>query len=90
MLRHVLDSAATSVGGGSAPALLLRGEAGIGKTALLDCTAARARAKGFTVLRAVGSEAESELQTRPRGLRDTRSVDHTERFIPSAWRPFAW
>jgi predicted ATPase len=58
-LGHVLESAATSTGSGSA--LLLRGEAGIGKTALLDRTADLARAKGFAVLRAVGSEAEAEL-----------------------------
>jgi DNA-binding CsgD family transcriptional regulator len=59
LLRRALDGALTREGGGSA--MLLRGEAGIGKTALLDWTAARARGRGFTVLRAVGSEAESEL-----------------------------
>ncbi|MFI6588214.1 AAA family ATPase [Embleya sp. NPDC050493] len=42
-------------------AVLLRGEAGIGKTALLDWTETQARESGFTVLRAVGSEAEQGL-----------------------------
>ncbi|MET9356050.1 hypothetical protein ABZY14_24155 [Streptomyces sp. NPDC006617] len=41
--------------------MLLRGEAGIDKTALLDWTAVQARGRGFTVLRAVGSEAEAKL-----------------------------
>ncbi|MEV1076967.1 BREX system ATP-binding domain-containing protein [Streptomyces sp. NPDC050211] len=57
LLRHALDQA--SAGAGSA--VVLRGEAGIGKTALLDWTAVQARGHGFTVLRAVGSEAEADL-----------------------------
>ncbi|MET9972032.1 ATP-binding protein, partial [Streptomyces sp. NPDC006356] len=59
LLLRALDGASAGVGGGSAT--LLRGEPGIGKTALLDWTAAQARDRGFTVLRAVGSEAEAEL-----------------------------
>jgi DNA-binding CsgD family transcriptional regulator len=39
--------------------LMLRGEPGIGKTALLDAAAALAAARGFQVLRTVGAEAES-------------------------------
>src|SRR6516162_7351252 len=51
-LRQVLDAARS----GSATALLLTGEAGIGKTALLDWVATEAA--GFRVLRTVGASAE--------------------------------
>ena len=53
MLDHVLRTARISHGGG----LVLRGEPGIGKSALLDYAAERA--EGMLVLRAVGVEAES-------------------------------
>ncbi|MFD9595848.1 AAA family ATPase [Kitasatospora sp. NPDC059973] len=56
-LSEALEGART---GGGGAAVLLRGEAGIGKTALLEWTAGRAAEAGFTVLRAVGSEAERE------------------------------
>ncbi|MFE6334248.1 AAA family ATPase [Streptomyces sp. NPDC057806] len=59
LLSRGLDDAPSRTSGLSA--VLLRGEAGIGKTALLDWTASQARGRGFTVLRAVGSEAESAL-----------------------------
>ncbi|MGW3498504.1 helix-turn-helix transcriptional regulator [Streptomyces sp. NPDC001020] len=42
-------------------ALLIHGAPGVGKSALLDHAAARARACGFTVLRASGVQAESDL-----------------------------
>ncbi|MGW7443952.1 ATP-binding protein [Kitasatospora sp. NPDC054795] len=42
-------------------ALLIHGAPGIGRSALLDHAAARARACGFTVLRASGVRAESDL-----------------------------
>ncbi|MET8545765.1 ATP-binding protein [Kitasatospora sp. NPDC004799] len=42
-------------------ALLVHGAPGIGRSALLDHAAARARARGFTVLRASGVRAESDL-----------------------------
>ncbi|MDG4533377.1 LuxR family transcriptional regulator [Streptomyces sp. AV19] len=58
LLSHALDDARTGSGGS---ATLLRGDAGIGKTALLEWTAARAHDAGFAVLRAVGAEAETEL-----------------------------
>ncbi|MER6350234.1 BREX system ATP-binding domain-containing protein [Streptomyces sp. NPDC001532] len=61
VLLRALDEASAPDGTGSGSAALLRGEAGIGKTALLDWTDRRARERGFTVLRAVGSEAEAEL-----------------------------
>ncbi|MGW5497016.1 AAA family ATPase [Streptomyces olivaceoviridis] len=48
----------TGVNGG---ALLLSGEAGVGKTALLEVTAEAARATGTTVLRVTGSEYEAEV-----------------------------
>jgi len=58
LLAQALERAAGD-GGGSA--VLLRGEAGIGKSALLDWATHRAREHGFGVLRAVGVEAEREL-----------------------------
>lgn len=46
---------------GVSAAIVLRGEAGIGKTALLRQTAAQAESLGFLVLRTRGLETESEL-----------------------------
>jgi MoxR-like ATPase len=56
LIRSFLDGAA--VGGG---ALLLWGEPGVGKTALLDAAAEAASAAGFRVLRAAGAEFEAEV-----------------------------
>ncbi|MGV9355427.1 AAA family ATPase [Streptomyces misionensis] len=42
-------------------ALLLQGDPGVGKTALLDAVAARARTIGLRVVRVVGVESEQEL-----------------------------
>ncbi|MFH9659664.1 ATP-binding protein [Streptomyces sp. NPDC017248] len=56
LLRRVLDGARAGSGG---TGTLFQGGPGIGKTALLDWAHAEARALGFTVLRAVGSEAEA-------------------------------
>ena len=54
-LDHLLDA----VRGGESRALVLRGEPGVGKTALLDYTIGSA--PDFRVLRAVGVESEMEL-----------------------------
>ncbi|WP_454337156.1 ATP-binding protein [Streptomyces glaucescens] len=59
LLCAALDSAMAEPAEGSA--VLLQGEAGIGKTALLDRLATVARDRGFSVLRATGSEAEAGL-----------------------------
>ncbi|NUU21374.1 MAG: AAA family ATPase, partial [Streptomycetaceae bacterium] len=54
---ETLDRLLTQAKSGSGQVLVLRGEAGIGKTALLDHVSARAT--GFRVTRAAGVEAES-------------------------------
>jgi DNA-binding CsgD family transcriptional regulator len=54
-IERLLDDAA----GGRGGALVVRGEAGVGKTALLE--QAVEAAEGFRVVRAVGAEAEAEL-----------------------------
>jgi predicted ATP-dependent serine protease len=64
MLDRLLDGARA----GRSGALVLEGEAGVGKTALLEC--AIASASDLTVLRTVGVESETELassvvRTRP-------------------------
>ncbi|MEV0649371.1 AAA family ATPase [Phytomonospora sp. NPDC050363] len=55
----VLDEALARVRDGASAALVLRGEPGSGKTALLDHV--RAAAGGMTVLRAAGVQVEAEL-----------------------------
>jgi DNA-binding CsgD family transcriptional regulator len=57
--RVQLDRLLEAIHAGQSAVLVLRGEAGIGKTALLDYTAERA--EGCRVLRAVGVESEMEL-----------------------------
>jgi DNA-binding CsgD family transcriptional regulator/tetratricopeptide (TPR) repeat protein len=54
-----LDDLVTGVRGGRSASLVLRGEAGIGKTALLSYV--RDEARGCQVARVVGIEAEAEL-----------------------------
>ncbi|MFG2693225.1 BREX system ATP-binding domain-containing protein [Kitasatospora sp. NPDC048407] len=50
-----------AVDGASGSTVLLRGEAGVGKSTLLAWVERAARERGFTVLRAVGTEAETDL-----------------------------
>ncbi|MEU9041642.1 MULTISPECIES: BREX system ATP-binding domain-containing protein [unclassified Kitasatospora] len=47
--------------GASGSTVLLRGEPGVGKSTLLSWVERAARERGFTVLRAVGAEAETDL-----------------------------
>jgi predicted ATPase len=55
----VLDGLLASARAGQSGVLLLRGEAGVGKTALLDY--ATGSASDFTVVRTAGAESEMEL-----------------------------
>ena len=57
-----LDRLLEAMHAGQSAVLVLRGEAGIGKTALLEYTAGRA--EGCRVLHAVGVESEMELPVR--------------------------
>ncbi|WP_210491481.1 LuxR family transcriptional regulator [Patulibacter sp. SYSU D01012] len=59
-LRDV-DAVVGDAVAGEGRALLLQGPAGIGKTALLDVAAERARAAGLRVLRATGSPLERDF-----------------------------
>src|SRR5579884_3747408 len=57
--RELLDRLLDGAGSGSGGVLVLHGEAGVGKTALMDYAVGAARA--FRVLRTVGVEGEMEL-----------------------------
>jgi DNA-binding CsgD family transcriptional regulator len=56
-----LDALVASVAAGQSRVLVLRGEAGIGKSALLGYATAAATASGCRVARAAGDESEMEL-----------------------------
>jgi hypothetical protein len=57
--RQVLDRLLTNVRSGQSAVLVIRGEAGVGKTALLHHCARQA--SGFRVARVAGVESEMEL-----------------------------
>ena len=57
--RAVLDRLIDAVGAGESSALVLRGEPGVGKTALLEYVVEQA--SGFRVVRAAGVQSEMEL-----------------------------
>ena len=57
--REALENLVIAAGGGLSGALVLHGEAGMGKTALLDHLAAMA--PGLRMIRVTGEEAESEF-----------------------------
>ncbi|MER7187777.1 ATP-binding protein, partial [Streptomyces hyaluromycini] len=57
---ELIDSLLAGLGQGSS-GLLLHGEPGVGKTALLDAAAARATALGMRVLRAAGVQSETRI-----------------------------
>jgi predicted ATP-dependent serine protease len=61
--RAVIDDLLTGATAGRSAAMLVHGEAGIGKTALLDHAAAAAH--GMVVLRATGVETEAGLRRPP-------------------------
>ena len=59
--RKVLGGLLTRAADGYSGALVLRGETGVGKTALLDETAAAAAADGMQIARLTGMDAETQL-----------------------------
>jgi DNA-binding CsgD family transcriptional regulator len=58
---ETLDQIVEAIGAGESRALVIRGEAGIGKTALLEHLRERARASGCTVVQLAGIQSEMEL-----------------------------
>jgi GTPase SAR1 family protein len=59
--RRLLDQLVAAVRGGESRALVLHGEAGVGKTALLEYVSERATDAGCRVVSAAGVQAEMEL-----------------------------
>jgi hypothetical protein len=59
--RSTLDGLIEAVRAGQGRALLVRGDAGVGKTVLLDHLAERASASGCRVARVVSVQSETEL-----------------------------
>jgi DNA-binding CsgD family transcriptional regulator len=78
--RARLEQLLTAVRAGQSVALVLRGETGIGKTALLDYVAARS--EGDRVLRALGVESEMELPFAALHQLCTPLLDGLERLPP--------
>ncbi len=60
--REALGGLLARAAGGFSGALVLRGEAGVGKTALLDEMVAAATASGMRTVRLTGVEAEAQLR----------------------------
>ncbi|WP_206503038.1 helix-turn-helix transcriptional regulator [Streptomyces chrestomyceticus] len=60
-LFRTVDSRTADPAAEAGPVLVLTGDAGTGKSALLDSAARRAAAQGTRVLRACGSESEADL-----------------------------
>jgi hypothetical protein len=58
---RVIDKLIDGLGHGSGAALIVRGEAGIGKSALLERARQRGRVSGGCVLSTIGVESEAEL-----------------------------
>lgn len=56
-----LAAVLAGAGSGNAAIAVIRGEAGFGKTTLLDALTSKARAEGWTVVRVRGIESEAEL-----------------------------
>jgi DNA-binding CsgD family transcriptional regulator len=73
----VLGTFVDGVRAGQSRVLVLRGEAGIGKTALLDCLAGRA--SGCRVVRAAGVQSEMELAFATLHQVCAPMLDHAER-----------
>src|SRR5690242_4994096 len=59
--RELLDQVVGAVRGGESRALVIRGEAGVGKTTLLDYLGAQALACGCRVARVAGIQSEMGL-----------------------------
>ncbi|MEV5596502.1 LuxR family transcriptional regulator [Streptomyces sp. NPDC052496] len=78
-LFRTVDSRAADPAAAAGPVLILTGDPGAGKSALLDAAARRAAAQGARVLRAGGSESESGLafSALHQVLRPVRSVADT-------------
>jgi len=74
-----LDQLVASVRAGPSRALVLRGEAGVGKSALLDSLARRA--SGCAIARAAGVESEMELMATGETVRK-RTVESLDDLTP--------
>src|ERR1700730_12003734 len=59
--RHALSELVAGAAAGASGAVVLRGEAGVGKTALLDEAVVLAAASGMRSLRLTGFESETQL-----------------------------
>jgi DNA-binding CsgD family transcriptional regulator len=77
--RELLSGLAARAAEGTSGTLVLRGEPGVGKTALLDDLAATARARGMRTARLTGVEAEMQLGYAALHRFLLLFPDHTER-----------